>query len=594
MADIYFTIKTSNADSADKILKKESGIELGGLNVMQEALTPGVPVFIVLGGDRPAWDTGLIGIGSISKSPYDIGYQGRNYKIQIDMRVLLKKPIKREALIPYRDTYGIIAIGPSLKGEPNQALTTMTANQAAALIRAMVELHPDTVQDIKTLFKNYDQELLDKAFGNARKMVEVVVPYGKTESEVLQGGQEDSNDEDIADKNKSEFRKWLTDLVDDPLSSINSMGTVDGYVSTLSPRTIEIDGKVIRIYACSDSEAINQLYIQTLQNQKNDGNPSHNRVSSALLKYKEFLEVKSGNSEKETVALQKYTKDDFLSEVFMSSEQYDKLRRLLYYKKNIILQGAPGVGKSFLAKRFAYSLIGEKDDHFIEMVQFHQNYCYEDFVMGYKPSEESFELKEGIFYEFRKKAHGDPDHDYFFIIDEINRGNLSKIFGELMLLIEGDKRGKENSVSLAYRDEGFYIPENIYFIGMMNTADRSLAMMDYALRRRFCFFEIEPAFDKPQFKQYLNTLVKDKQVEDQVINKLSKLNAEIADEDNSGLGRGFCIGHSYFCNGPAKDQSAKEWYESIVEYELAPLLYEYWWDDKSKAEDSIKALLKYE
>ena len=203
-----------------------------------------------------------------------------------------------------------------------------------------------------------------------------------------------------------------------------------------------------------------------------------------------------------------YNKENFLEQVFMTSEEYDELYHLLMYKKNIILQGAPGVGKTFMAKKLAYSIIGEKDDSHIDVIQFHQSYSYEDFIMGYKPSNDGFELKNGVFYNFCKMAEkSSSKNPYFFIIDEINRGNLSKIFGELLMLLEGDKRGAEHRIRLAYRDELFFVPENVYIIGMMNTADRSLAMMDYALRRRFSFFEIEPAFDTPMFKRYLERYI---------------------------------------------------------------------------------------
>lgn len=317
-------------------------------------------------------------------------------------------------------------------------------------------------------------------------------------------------------------------------------------------------------------------------------------LNTALKWYEKYLNelYDSLDAEEDAVSVELYSKEDFLKKVFLTPEEYDKLRRLLMYKKNVILQGAPGVGKTFLAKRFAHSIIGAKDNRYIEIVQFHQNYSYEDFIMGYKPTDDSFELKTGVFYNFCDKARKDPDHKYFFIIDEINRGNLSKIFGELMMLIEGDKRGEENKLKLAYRNEEFYVPDNLYLIGMMNTADRSLAMMDYALRRRFSFFDVEPAFEKQQFKDYLKGYITDSSIVNKVIDRFTELNRKIADEETSGLGKGFCIGHSYFCNPPVDGQSDQEWYDTIIEFEVSPLLDEYWWDDKNKAEDCKKDLMK--
>lgn len=266
---------------------------------------------------------------------------------------------------------------------------------------------------------------------------------------------------------------------------------------------------------------------------------------------------------------EKYTKSNFLDEVFVSFKDYEKLENLLLRKKNLILQGAPGVGKTFAAKRLAYAIMGEKDESRIMQVQFHQNYSYEDFVMGYKPNEEGgFELKNGIFYRFCKRAAADSDNKYFFIIDEINRGNLSKIFGELLMLIENDYRDKP--IQLAYKDEAFAVPDNLYIIGMMNTADRSLAMIDYALRRRFSFFEMKPGFVSPQFSEYINKML------DPHLNKLVEaiINLNKVIECDDSLGSGFCIGHSYLCNlGYRYDL------ENIVEYDIIPMLREYWFDN---------------
>lgn len=269
-----------------------------------------------------------------------------------------------------------------------------------------------------------------------------------------------------------------------------------------------------------------------------------------------------------------YDKENFLREVYMSSDDYDILKSLVKRKKNIILQGAPGVGKTFAAKRLAYSIMGCEDDSRVLCVQFHQSYSYEDFIMGYKPYEEGFKLETGIFYNFCKKAENNPSEPFFFIIDEINRGNLSKIFGELLMLIENDKRGQK--MTLAYNGMLFSVPENLYIIGMMNTADRSLAIIDYALRRRFSFYSINPAFESEGFKEYQKKLNNIKF--QSLITVVQELNENIIND--ASLGEGFVIGHSYFCG---ENVCTDNWIKEIIEYDLIPILQEYWFDDNSKA-----------
>ena len=280
--------------------------------------------------------------------------------------------------------------------------------------------------------------------------------------------------------------------------------------------------------------------------------------------------IREENPAAQEASIDAYTKSDFLDEVYMTEKRYENLVAVLRNKKNIILQGAPGVGKTFAARRLAWSMMGEKDDSRIEFVQFHQNYSYEDFMMGYKPVEDGFELKYGIFYRFCQRAANQPDKEFFFIIDEINRGNMSKIFGELLMLIEKDYRGTK--ATLAYNGLSFSVPKNLYIIGMMNTADRSLAMIDYALRRRFSFFEVEPGFDSEGFIHYQNGL--NNETLNELINKVKDLNREISLDKS--LGKGFCIGHSYFCG---RDVCTEEWLHFIVDYDILPMLSEYWFDD---------------
>lgn len=285
-----------------------------------------------------------------------------------------------------------------------------------------------------------------------------------------------------------------------------------------------------------------------------------------------------------------YDRQAALDELFIGEARLQTILRALEYKKNIILQGPPGTGKTFIARRLAYLRLTRKDPSRVQMIQFHQSYAYEDFIQGYRPTEDGrFVLKNGVFYEFCLKAQQDAGNDYFFIIDEINRGNLGKVFGELMLLIENDKRSAEFSMPLAYArtpDQTFYIPPNVYLIGTMNTADRSLAMVDYALRRRFAFISIEPELG-PKFLQHLTAKGVSAALARHIADRITELN-QIIQADNN-LGRGFAIGHSYFCG--SSDVYDEAWYNSIVENEISPLLHEYWFEDEPKADKHFRNLL---
>ncbi|GAA1807933.1 hypothetical protein GCM10009771_07650 [Nesterenkonia flava] len=279
-----------------------------------------------------------------------------------------------------------------------------------------------------------------------------------------------------------------------------------------------------------------------------------------------------------------YDRAAFLKEVYLSEERYERLRSLLARKKNVILAGPPGVGKTFAAKRLAYSIMGVKDPSRVQMVQFHQSYSYEDFMMGYRPTEAGgFTLAEGPFYRFCEAARADDDdRPYFFIIDEINRGNISKIFGELLMLIEAGKR--EQALRLLYKNEDFSVPANVHIIGMMNTADRSLAVLDYALRRRFGFFEMAPGFDSSGFAQWQQDA--GSPILDRLVEVVINLNETIAKDP--ALGQGFAIGHSYLSSPPGDEEDI--WLTSVVEDELIPLLDEYWFDEPAKAEEWAEKL----
>ena len=287
-----------------------------------------------------------------------------------------------------------------------------------------------------------------------------------------------------------------------------------------------------------------------------------------------------------------FSDKDALDGLFMEEPQFQALKRALSFKKNIVIQGPPGVGKTFVARRLAYAFLGAQDQARVEMIQFHQSYSYEDFVQGYRPSGAGFARRNGIFFDFVRRAQRDTNRPFVLIIDEINRANLGKVFGELMLLIEADKRGEDFAVPLTYAEtpeDRFYVPKNLHIIGTMNTADRSLALVDFALRRRFVFINLQPEYGDG-FRKHLLARGVPTSLCTRIVEKIAKLNSQIRlDKD---LGEGFEIGHSFFTTyDKATDTSAEAWFGRVVELELKPLLREYWFDNAVTAEAAVKQLL---
>lgn len=304
------------------------------------------------------------------------------------------------------------------------------------------------------------------------------------------------------------------------------------------------------------------------------------KLSRAIWIY--YLETISLDVEAtETIEVEKKA-DTNLEDIFIADDYIEEIVRVLKRKKAIILRGVPGVGKTFSIKSIIRNSFDNLAEDGIEMIQFHQSYSYEEFVEGLRPQMNGgYDIEKGIFYDICTNARENPDNEYFLIIDEINRANLSKVFGELLMLIENDKRDIY-TVRLPYSKEKFTVPSNLYIIGTMNTADRSLALVDYAMRRRFSFITLRPAFGTEKFNNYLqNKMNLD-------FNQIEKINSRLIKTNNmikDTLGEDFEIGHSYFIEDSENIQDFNTWYNEIINYEIIPLIEEYFFDDLDIVEE---------
>lgn len=728
MADeqLYFSIKTKAAESVQKILNKEQDIELDGINVLEDLLVPGRIIFIVLGGDKPAWETGLIGIGVLTKPPYDQGYSGKNFKVQVSMKLLLHHPIKRADLVPYKDTYGTIGIAPITKWEPNQALSQVSKERAIALFRAMLEIDPSIEADLDSLIGN---EMMSEVKATTTKMVEVPTLYGENERQAMeryiQNGQSNitattGTVDDITpewfrekasefaglDKKASEYlEQFIERFSVDKLQILTGKNILNEIFLNKDNKTnlcytMEFDNDCRFIFGSiksgtaykyglhysqknqswatgtgkkpqflSEEEAIElgaqirDYLIAGIEVIKNYGNitsiSDYEKLQDELydategyvnkmwfmkyfsmmfpeifppiyssyaqktvldrldLGYSDHAVVRMGmikfyvdscgisnivfsrifwkycntkgteNDEEETV------KEENRMKSCLEIEREPRTNKV--HPINFIVYGAPGTGKTYSMVEYALAIVDnipieefrkKNTDRKANMIRykelvkagqivfttFHQNYGYEEFIQGLRPDRDSetmaFKTVDGVFKVIADTALNDTeDKNFVIIIDEINRANISKVFGELITLIEEDKRwGELNETSVTLQSgDSFAVPNNLYIVGTMNSADKSISLIDAALRRRFDFIEQKP--DSSLVPVGVLRIMFD-EINQSLVSQL----------DSTDL----LVGHSYFMNKGENELCG------ILNNNIIPLLYEYFYDDRKKVATLLK------
>ena len=484
---LYFSIKTKNAETVDKILNREDNIEFDGINVLEDLLVPGRIIFIVLGGDKPAWETGLMGLGVLTKAPYDKGYAGKNFKVQVSIKLLMKHPIKREDLVPYRDTYGTIGIAPITKWEPNQALSQISEEKAIALFRAMLEIDNSIEDDLNNLI---GADGMKTVKGPTTMMVEVPTSYGETEKQAVERYivNIDKADEDPEERNKRLFKYWMAMQVkpegDSNAGEPYSTDSINSYVSNIQNTPLPMDAEKSVFYTTDIAQV--QTTIEVLDNSEKKNNTQR----SAVKKYLQYLIA---------------SKEDYMPLIFNTKLQTK-------YERNRIVFGAPGTGKSYGLKDDCEKLMADTAGTY-ERVTFHPDYSYSQFVGTYKPVMDAdgrsirYDFVPGpfmrVYVDALKSGRTDAPQPHLLLIEEINRAKVAAVFGDVFQLLDRDDDGVSEYEIQASEDIRRYlaaelggtadnykkirIPNNMFIWATMNSADQGVFPMDTAFKRRWNF-----------------------------------------------------------------------------------------------------------
>lgn len=408
------------------------------------------------------------------------------------------------------------------------------------------------------------------------------------------------------------FKKWMAKQ-QKSTGDFYSSATIGAYASALKNATAKLKGldgiwtNLFKYTDLDEFENISQQILDAPDFEEVDIAAGNRAYSNGIKMYKRFLKgleepEPEGQPDQPGPIIAKPPKPSSYSigniiddGCFIDRSRLETMLERLSQKKNLILQGPPGTGKTWLAKRLAYALMGEKDTSCIKAVQFHPNLAYEDFIRGWRPcGDGKLKLEDGPFLKLLTEAISRPVVKYVLVIEEINRGQPAQIFGEMLTLLEADKRRPDEAMELCHCQhpgETVYIPENLYVIGTMNIADRSLALVDLALRRRFAFIDLEPLIDDAWFGWMRDNHSLDSQLLEDIQAKMLHLNKTISDD--ASLGDQFRIGHSFVTPQPDMDiEDGRKWFRQVVTTEIKPQLEEYWFDAPQQVADAVKKLLE--
>lgn len=580
----YFSIRTKEQDTINQILGQVRVISIPGITWLFDDIQVDDLVFLVLSGDESKkqipYMNGLKAIARVIAKDIDEYKDNsekkvKSYSIQLNIIIQLSEVITKKELYFYPDLLDCPSIGPETKGSPNQALGRI--DNGVTVLAAINDLLPGILsEDLLNLIP--EDYYLRKVYLNDLNENTSIFP-GFLDRDTL----------------AEEFVAWFN-LPDNKKESYGGLVQAKvilswddiffgGQLFTLDLNNIDLSVARIR----EIKETIDQE-----ENWKWFSDYTSKGVPRALLGEKNYIKFLQEFDFSKYISPPIFTIENIRKQgCFIDIDILENYVKQLKSKKNIILQGPPGTGKTWLAQQLAKVIVQYPTNQNIQNIQFHPSYAYEDLIRGWRPkSDGKLELIDGPFLKMIELAKQNPRQNFVFIFDEINRGDPSVIFGEMLTLLENSKRDEEHALSLTYRRnevEKIYIPENLYVIGTMNTADKSLSNIDFAFRRRFSFFTLEPLFNQ----NWQNWLKNELSIEEDIISRIQNFVTDINKDIKQKNGLPYLLGHSFFVPANRIEEREEQiiWVNNVIENDIEPLLAEYWYDELEKV-NNLKASFK--